>query len=86
MENSESFTIGVRQGCVMSPWLFNVLYGWVYEKSESQWGYRCNCVRLKMNRMGWTVVACLFAGSEEELQRVVDELLCMYEKEAKSEC
>ena len=30
--------------------------------------------RLKMNGMGWAVVVCLFAESEEELQRVVNEI------------
>ena len=30
-------------------------------------------VRLKIKGMGWAVVAYLFAESEEELQRVVDE-------------
>ncbi|KAK3889840.1 hypothetical protein Pcinc_006166 [Petrolisthes cinctipes] len=36
---SESFNISVelRQGCVMSPWLFNIyIYGWLYERDESQ--------------------------------------------------
>ena len=33
---SESFPMrmGVRQRCVMSPWLLNIFYGWVYERSK----------------------------------------------------
>ena len=36
-ELSESFPIGVgvRQGYVMSSWLFNIFCGWVYERNES---------------------------------------------------
>ena len=51
--------------------------------------------RLKINGIGWVSVACLFtddnvifAKSEEELQRVVEDefLKCMCNKEAESEC
>ncbi len=38
-ELSESFKVevGVRQRCVMSPWLFSIyMDGWVYKRNESQ--------------------------------------------------
>ncbi len=41
---SESFDVevGVRQGCVMSPWLFDIyMDGCIREMKVSQSGFRC---------------------------------------------
>ena len=42
--------------------------------------------RLKMNGMGLSVMAFLFAENKEELQGEVDTFSSVYDKEAKSEC
>ena len=60
-ELSESFTIGVglKQGCVMSPWLFNIFMDWCMREMNAKVGNVGT--RLKLNGMGWAVVACLLA-------------------------
>ncbi len=77
---SESFAVevGVRQGCVMSPWLFNIFMdGYMKEM-------KCNVgnagAKLRLNGEVWSVVTCLFADdtmllteSVGDLQRVVNE-------------
>ncbi len=69
-ELSDSFAVGVgvRQGCIMLPWLFNIFM-------DGQ-----NRAGLKLNGVDWPVPACLFADdtvllaeSERKIQRVVDQ-------------
>ncbi len=60
-EFSESFTVGVgvRQGCVMSPWLFNIFMDGCMREMI------CKVVnmgaKLRLNGEVWSVVTCLFA-------------------------
>ena len=79
-EMSESFDIrvGVRQGCVMSPWLFNIFMDSVIREMKAKVGK----VGARMNVEGerWWLVTSLFADdsvlmaeSESELQKIVDE-------------
>jgi len=79
-EMSESFNIrvGVRQGCVMSPWLFNVYMDGVIREMKAKLGK----VGAKLNVEGedWWLITSLFADdsvlmaeSEKELQKIVDE-------------
>lgn len=76
---SEEFVIdvGVRQGCVMPLWLFNIyIYGLVREMKAKS-GYRV--VRMRLDRMEWQYVAklfaddtMLFAEGQIDLWRAVD--------------
>ena len=72
--------VGLRQGCVMSPWLFNVFIDGVMrevqqevrETGVSLWDASRNCAL----KVGWLMYAddtVLVAGSEVELQKLVDE-------------
>ncbi len=70
--------VGMRQWCVMSPWLFNTFMdGGMRE-------IKCKLVnagaKLRLNGEVWSVVTCLFVDdtmllgeSEGDLQRVINE-------------
>ena len=84
---SESFSIsvGVKQGCVMSPWLFNIFMDGVMK----EWKMRIQGEGAELNENGklWKVPSCLyaddavlFAESEEKLQRMVSEFNCVCER------
>ena len=81
-ELSESFPVGdgIREGCVMSPWWLNIFMDGCMREMKANVGNVG--AKLKINGMGCTVVACLFAESEDNLQRMVDELysVCMRKK------
>ncbi len=79
-ELSESFNVevGVRQGCVMSPWLFNIyIDGCIREMKVGVWDLGA---RMNMRGVEQPVVVSLYADdtvllaeSEGMLQRIVDE-------------
>ncbi len=76
-EVSDSFAVkvGVRLGCVMSPWLFNIFMdGCMREMKDN---VRNKGAKLRLNGEDWSVATCLFvddtmlmAESEEGLQRI----------------
>lgn len=61
-ELSESLAIEavVRQGCVMSPWLFSIFMDGCMRKMKAQVGNVG--VSVGMTGMGWFVVACLLSS------------------------
>ncbi len=68
----------MRQGCVMSPWLFNIFIDGCMREMKAEVG-RIGA-KVKLNGVDWSVAACLFADdtvllaeSERKLQRVVDQ-------------
>ncbi len=77
-ELSESFSVevGVRQGCIMSPWLFNIYMDGCIR--EMKVGVRDLGARLNVRGVEQPVVASLYADdtvmldeSEGMLQRIV---------------
>ncbi len=70
--------VGVRQGCVMSPWLCNIFMDRCLREMKAKAGKIGG--RLNLNGVDWLMVACLFTDdtvlqgeSEMTLQRVVDQ-------------
>ncbi len=86
-ELSVSFNVevGVRQGCVMSPWLFNIcIDGCIREMKAGVWDL---CARLNVRGVEEAVVVgllvddtVLLAESEGMLQRIVDEFNRVYKR------
>ena len=77
---SKNFNIGVgvKQGCVMSPWLFNIYM----DSMMKEWKVRIQGQGAELHENGsvWKIPACLyaddavlFAESEENLQSMVSE-------------
>ncbi len=78
-EFSDSFAVevGMRQGCVMSPWLFNIFMDGCMREMKCKVGNAG--AKLRLNGEVWFVVTLLFAddtvllaGSEGDLQRLVN--------------
>ena len=70
--------VGLRQGCVMSPWLFNMyMDGVVREVNARVLGNGCELwngnERLRLNQLLFADDAALVADSVENLQRIVEE-------------
>ncbi len=82
---SKSFVVevGVRKGCVMSPWLFNILMDGCMREMK----YKVVNAGAKLNGEVWFVVTCLFvddtvllAESEGDFHRVVNEFYSVCKK------
>jgi len=78
LSSSFSINAGVRQGCVMSPWLFNIYMDGVIREMKAKSGGLG--AKLGIGNARWWMIASLFADdtalfaeSERELQRIVNE-------------
>ena len=71
--------VGLRKGCVMSPWLFNVhMYGMVREVNvrvlgEGLDGLSANDGRFEINQLLFADDTALVADSYDKLSRLVSE-------------
>ncbi len=78
-EMGECFKIkaDLRQGCVMSPWLFNVFMDGVVREMKAKIGnlgeeMSTDDTKWKLNTMLFTDDTVLLAKSEKDLQRLVN--------------
>ncbi len=81
-ELSDSFAtrVGVRQGCVMSPWLIKIFMDGCIREVKAKVGKIGT--GMKLNGVGWSVTACLFVeeghlggGGTEEKSTCVRKVL-----------
>ena len=86
--------VGLRQGCVMSPWLFNVYMDGVVQEMNVRvlwkWLELLSCFgnggRFEINQQLFADDTALVADSEEKLCRLVSEFGSMRKKKVESEC
>ena len=72
--NSRNIAIkrGTRQGCVLSPYLFNLLTETIFREVDPSWGVSVGGKRL--SNLRYADDTALMAESETELQRIVDRV------------
>ena len=63
---------GTRQGCVLSPYLFNLLTEMIFREVDPSWGVSVGGKRL--SNLRYADDTALMAESETELQRIVDRV------------
>ena len=63
---------GVRQGCVLSPYLFNIYTEFIFREVDELKGISINGKNL--NNIRYADDTALMADSEEKLQKIVDEV------------
>ena len=61
---------GVRQGCVLSPYLFNIYTEFIFREAEELEGITINGINI--NNLRYVDDTALIADSEEKLQKLVD--------------
>ena len=72
--NSRNIKIrkGVRQGCVLSPYLFNLLTEMIFRELDPDWGVSIGGKR--MSNLRYADDTALTADSESDLQNIVDKV------------
>ena len=84
--------VGLRQGCVMSPWLFNVYMDGVVQEvnvTVLEKGLEllsANGGRFEINQLLFADDTALVADSQDKLCRLVSEFGSMRKKKVESEC
>ena len=90
-EEGEWFEVGIglRQGCVMSPWLFNLFMDAVLKEFREKDGGVAVTLRDESRNIKWKVdwliiadVTVLLGDSEEKLEKLVQEFEECFEEES----